>query len=114
MKLRHTVIAFICLCMGQVASAGGWQWYSAVSWDAMRQAHASRPWIVHLWGMSCDPCRAEMPAWGRFMRNYRGADVTFIEVEQATASDVEAVLAQAGLQRSDQWLSTNGFDAGER
>jgi hypothetical protein len=114
MKLRHTLIALICLCMGQIASAAGLQWYSAGSWDAMRQAHASRPWIVHLWGMSCDPCRAEMPAWGRFMRNHRGADVTFIEVEQTTASDVEAVLAQAGLQASDQWLSTNGFDAEER
>jgi thiol-disulfide isomerase/thioredoxin len=114
MKLNHTLSALICLCAAQIAGAAELQWYGASSWDAMRQAHASRPWIVHLWGMSCDPCRAEMPAWGRFMHNHPGADVTFIEVEQATPSDVEAALTQAGLQGSDQWLSTNGFDVEER
>jgi hypothetical protein len=114
MKLSRTLIALTCLCIGQTAGAGGLQWYSSDNWDAMRQAHASRPWIVHLWGMSCDPCRAEMPAWGRFIHNHRGADVTFIEVEQATPFDVEAALVQAELQGSDQWVSTRGFDVEER
>jgi thiol-disulfide isomerase/thioredoxin len=114
MKRCRTLIAMGCLCVAQIANAAGLQWYGADSWDAMRAAHASRAWIVHLWGMSCDPCRVEMPAWARFMREHRGTDVTFIEVEQATPTEVDAALAQAGLQGSDQWLSTTGFDAEER
>ncbi len=114
MKASRMLIALTCLLICQIASAAGLQWYSADSWDAMRKAHASRPWIVHLWGMSCEPCRAEMPAWARFMHKHPDADVTFIEVEQATPSDVEAALAQAGLQGSDQWVSASGFDDSAR
>jgi hypothetical protein len=114
MKLCRILLTLTCLAICQIAGAAGLQWYGADDWNAMRNAHASSPWIVHLWGMSCDPCRAELPAWGRFERGHPEVRVTFIEVEQATPSAVETALGQAGLAGSDQWLSASGFDAAER
>jgi thiol-disulfide isomerase/thioredoxin len=114
MKRHRILLALICLSICPIASAAGLQWYNAESWNTLRSAHASRPWIVHLWGMSCDPCRQELPAWGRFVHEHPDIRVTFIEVEQAVPSEVEAALSQAGLIGSDQWLSANGFDAAQR
>jgi hypothetical protein len=114
MKRRRILLALACLSICRIAGATGLQGYNAESWNALRNAHASSPWIVHLWGMSCDPCRQELPMWGRFVHDHAGIRVTFIEVEQAAPSAVEAALAQAGLSGSDQWLSANGFDAAQR
>jgi hypothetical protein len=114
MKRRHILLALTCLSLCKIADAAGLQWYNADTWVALRNAHASRPWIVHLWGMSCDPCRQELPAWSRFMHDHPEIAVTFIEVEQATPSEVQAVLSQAGLAGSDQWLSADGLDAAQR
>lgn len=114
MNRRRILLALMCLSISGIADAAGLQWYNADSWDALRHAHASRPWIVHLWGMSCDPCRQEMSAWGRFVHDHPETQVTFIEIEQAAPTEVQSALVQAGLAGSDQWLSADGFDAGER
>ncbi|WP_027803791.1 thioredoxin domain-containing protein [Paraburkholderia dilworthii] len=114
MKRYRILLALTCLSICKLAVAAGLQWYNADDWDALRHAHASRPWIVHLWGMSCDPCRQEMAAWGRFVHDHPGIPVTFIEVEQAAPPEVRSVLAQGGLAGGDQWLSADGFDAAQR
>ncbi|WP_052408758.1 TlpA disulfide reductase family protein [Paraburkholderia acidipaludis] len=114
MKRRQILLAFAGLSICKFAGAAGLQWYDADSWNMLMHAHASRPWIVHLWGMSCDPCRKEMPAWGQFVHDHPAAQVTFIEVEQAAPPEIQSALAQAGLTNSDQWLSANGFDSSQR
>ncbi|MDR2011688.1 MAG: hypothetical protein LBQ20_01295 [Rhodanobacter sp.] len=114
MKRRRILLALTCVSICQIAGAAGLQWYDTQAWNALRHAHASSRWIVHFWGMSCDPCRQELPAWGRFVHDHPGIRITFIEVEQAVPSEVEAALAQAGLAGSDQWLSANGLDAAQR
>lgn len=113
-RRRQILLALACLSICRIAGAAGLKQYNADSWDALRHAHASHLWIVHLWGMSCDPCRQEMPAWGRFVHDHPGTQVTFIEIEQAAPAEVEAALAQGGLTGSDQWLSVDGFDAAQR
>lgn len=104
----------MCLSICGIAGAAPLQWYNPEDWGALRSAHAASPWIVHLWGMSCDPCLQELPAWGRFLRDHPQAHVTFIEVEKADRSDVQSMLGRAGLADSDQWQSANGFDAAQR
>lgn len=114
MKFHRIWIALMWLSACQIASAAGLQGYGADAWKTLQQRHAGHPWIVHLWGMSCDPCREELPAWGRFVHAHPRVDVTFIEVEQTAPAEVETALAQAGLTGSDQWLSVNGFDDAQR
>jgi hypothetical protein len=114
MKHRRILLALMCLSICRIAGAAGLQSYNANEWDALRHAHAARPWVVHLWGMSCAPCRQELPAWSRYLHEHPGTQVTFIEVEQAAPPEVESVLAQAGLAGSDQWLSADGLDAAQR
>lgn len=114
MKRYRILLVLACLSICRMAGAAGLQWYNADDWNALRTAHASRPWIVHLWGMSCDPCRQELPAWGRFLHDHPGTQVTFIEIEQAAPAEVEGALARAGLAGSDQRLSADGFDVAQR
>ncbi|WP_345798307.1 TlpA disulfide reductase family protein [Castellaniella sp. MT123] len=114
MKLNRMLLVVAGLAVCRLAGAAGLQWYEAGDWATLRGQHASAPWVVHFWGMSCSPCRQELPAWSRFIRDHPDARVTFIEVEQADPSAVQAVLEKAGLAESDQRLSSDGFDVAER
>ena len=114
MKLHKTILAALLLTLGQLASAAGLQWYEPGSWAALRSEHASAPWVVHFWGMSCAPCRKEMPDWSRFMKEHPDLHITFIEVEQADPASVQKVLDKAGLSSTDQRLSSKEFDVEER
>jgi len=112
---RHRILfAALCLLMCRVAGAAGLQWYEAGDWAALRAQHASAPWVVHFWGMSCAPCHEEMPAWRAFIHKHPQARLTFIEVERSEPSAVQAALAKGGLTDTDQRLSAEGFDAAER
>jgi len=107
-KHRPALFAFCWLLLTQQAGAGTLEAYQAGSWSTMRAAHAGRPWIVHLWGMSCEPCRAELSAWSRFQRQHPQAPLTFIEAEQANPVDIAQVLKQSALG-GEQWFSPEGL-----
>jgi len=34
------------------------------SWQEILRAHAGRPTIVHFWGVTCGPCKVELPLLG--------------------------------------------------
>jgi hypothetical protein len=114
MKLHQLLLVAVGLTVCRLASAAGLQWYEAGDWAALRSEHAATPWVAHFWGMSCGPCRQELPEWGRFIHDHPDAHITFIEVEPADPPAVQAVLEKAGLAASDQRLSAEGFDVAER
>ena len=37
------------------------------------QSACGRALVVHFWGVTCGPCRAEMPQWGRFLNERAGS-----------------------------------------
>jgi thiol-disulfide isomerase/thioredoxin len=81
------------------------------SWSEIRQAHAGRPTAVHFWGVSCGPCRVEMPRWGVLLK--QRADLDFVTVnadltpnEPAAAA---AMLAETGLASAENWIFSDGF-----
>lgn len=114
MKRSLTIIALAWLVLAPLANAAGLRWYRSADWGSMRREHAGQAWVVHLWGMSCDPCRRELPVWGRFVRQHPQLPVTFIEVEPADSAAVGAALERAGLRGGGLWASADGFDEGER
>ena len=36
------------------------------SWQEMLRSHAGRPTLVHFWGVTCGPCKIELPLLGQF------------------------------------------------
>lgn len=93
------------LATSGAARAGDVQPFARGSWAAIEQAHKGRPLIVHLWGVTCAPCRAEMPEWGKLAAKRPSADVVFLHAERLPpdARMVREMLADAGLTDADNW-----------
>lgn len=76
------------------------------SWAEIRAAHAGRPTIVHVWGMSCGPCLAELPDWAIFLRAHPGADFVLVNGDRPGDDRqglVDERLAKAGLRELERW-----------
>ena len=43
------------------------------SWQDMLRTHAGRPTMVHFWGVTCGPCKVELPLLGKFMKDIPGS-----------------------------------------
>jgi thiol-disulfide isomerase/thioredoxin len=81
------------------------------SWQELRQAHAGQPLIVHFWGVTCGPCRAEMPQWGQFLKQHPGFPLVTIDADLVPndASSVKTMLAQDGLSGAENWTFDDDF-----
>jgi thiol-disulfide isomerase/thioredoxin len=81
------------------------------SWRELRQAHAGQPLIVHFWGVTCGPCRAEMPQWGQFLKQHPGLPLVTIDADLVPndASAVKSMLAQDGLSSAENWTFDDDF-----
>ena len=51
------------------------------SWQELMKAHAGRPTIVHFWGVTCGPCKVELPQLGAFMKDHPGIDMVTISAD---------------------------------
>lgn len=81
------------------------------SWQQLRQAHAGAPLIVHFWGVTCGPCRAEMPQWGQFLKQHPGLPLVTIDADLVPndADAVKSMLQQSGLTKAENWMFDDDF-----
>jgi thiol-disulfide isomerase/thioredoxin len=81
------------------------------SWHDLVRAHAGRPTIVHFWGVTCGPCKVELPLLGQFMKEHDAIDVVTISADLVPdLPDVtEGMLRKAGLQSAENWIFDDGF-----
>lgn len=81
------------------------------SWQTIRQAHAGRPTLVHFWGVTCGPCKVELPELGRFVKAHPGVDVVMIDADLVpnTSAAVQAMVSQAGLASTENWAFGDTF-----
>jgi thiol-disulfide isomerase/thioredoxin len=81
------------------------------SWQDILRSHAGRPTLVHFWGVTCGPCKVELPLLGGFMRDHSGIDVVTISADlvpdlpEATRS----MLEKSGLGSAENWIFSDGF-----
>ena len=81
------------------------------TWPQILQSHAGRPTIVHFWGMTCGPCRVEMPRWGAFLATHTGVDMVTIDTDTVASAPgaTEAFLASAQVPATDAWRFADPF-----
>jgi len=82
------------------------QLFGSGTWQQIREAHAGRPLVVHFWGLTCAPCLAELPGWGRLFAERPGADMVFVAADSRMQEPalVSSMLANAGLSGAENWM----------
>jgi len=81
------------------------------SWQQIRSGHVGRPFVVHFWGVTCGPCRVEMPNWGKLLADRPDLDLVLINAD-LVPDDPDAAFAmldRAGLAKADNWIFNDGF-----
>ena len=81
------------------------------SWQEMLRSHAGRPTLVHFWGVTCGPCKIELPLLGQFMKDHPGLDVVMISADLVPnlPDAARGMLDKAGLGTAENWLFSDGF-----
>ncbi|MGE3474188.1 MAG: TlpA family protein disulfide reductase [Rhodospirillaceae bacterium] len=104
--------AAVFLCAG-TAAAGDAQPFVRGSWQDIRDRHADRPLVVHLWGITCGPCLTELPRWSRLRETFPKMDLVLVAADPAPmpAEKVAATLAKAGLGDVESWNFADRFTA---
>src|SRR5882762_2061562 len=81
------------------------------SWQDILRAHAGRPTIVHFWGVTCGPCKVELPQLGGFMRDHAAIDVVTISADLVPdlPGATRSMLEKSGLGSAENWIFDDGF-----
>jgi thiol-disulfide isomerase/thioredoxin len=81
------------------------------SWQRLLHSHAGHPTLVHFWGVTCGPCKVELPELGEFMKQHPSVDVVTIDADLVPNSDAAALsmLQNAGLASAESWMFSDGF-----
>ena len=76
------------------------------SWQELTKAHAGRPTIVHFWGVTCGPCKVELPQLGAFMKDHPGIDMVTISADFVPdlPAATRAMLERSGLELAENWM----------
>jgi thiol-disulfide isomerase/thioredoxin len=62
-SLFALLMLVLLACSCEAACANDLHQFVRGSWSDIRKAHAGKPTVVHFWGVTCGPCRIEMPNW---------------------------------------------------
>lgn len=109
-------LVLICLALAPAPSAAiaaEPQPFVQGSFAALRAAHAGRPWIVHLWGLSCGPCLIELPQWGQLAKDNAGAAIVLINADRPDPRAnprITGVLERAGLAGVPSYVFADRFE----
>src|SRR5436305_5893400 len=85
--------------------------YVGGSWQQLLAAHKDRPTLVHFWGVTCGPCKVELPLLGQFMKDHSELAVVTISADLVPnlPGAARAMLEKAGLGSAENWIFNDGF-----
>src|SRR6202043_1257949 len=109
MKTRFLAGAiFTLLLLAAPASAGpaDLKPFGRGSWQEILRSHAGRPTIVHFWGVTCGPCKVELPLLGEFMKVHSAIDVVTVSADLVPdlPGATHSMLEKSGLQSAENWI----------
>jgi thiol-disulfide isomerase/thioredoxin len=81
------------------------------SWQQILRIHSGRPMLVHFWGVTCGPCKVELPELGEFVKRNPSVDVVTIDADLVPNSEAASLsmLQAAGLSSAENWTFSDGF-----
>jgi thiol-disulfide isomerase/thioredoxin len=81
------------------------------SWQDVLRSHAGRPTLVHFWGVTCGPCKVELPLLGQFMKDHAEVDVVTVSADLVPdlPGATRAMLEKSGLGPAENWIFNDGF-----
>ena len=112
--MKKLWLVLTVLLLGAVpALAGELHPFVRGSWQELRQAHAGRPAVVHLWGLTCAPCIAELPEWGKLARERPDLELVLVAADQRGEDEgpIGTALRTAGLGQVESWGFADRFAA---
>jgi thiol-disulfide isomerase/thioredoxin len=85
--------------------------FSRGSWQEILRAHSGRPTIVHFWGVTCGPCKVELPLLGQFMKDHGAVDMVTVSADLVPdlPAATRAMLQKSGLGSAENWIFNDGF-----
>jgi thiol-disulfide isomerase/thioredoxin len=97
--------------VGGAATEGELHPFKRGSWKEIRRTHADQPIVVHFWGLTCGPCRVEMPKWGRLLQERPDLKLIAIDADfiPNAASLVAEMLEKTGLAGAENWMFADDF-----
>jgi len=104
-------IAALALMISSIAAPSPLKPFERGSWRDVLRAHAGRPTLVHFWGVTCGPCKVELPLLGQFMKEHPGVDVVTISSDLAPnlPEATQSMLDKAGLSSAENFIFNDGY-----
>jgi thiol-disulfide isomerase/thioredoxin len=113
---RHVAVAIgagflVALAVSSLAAPSPLKPFARGSWREVLQAHAGRPTLVHFWGVTCGPCKVELPLLGQFMKDHPGIDVVTISADLVPnlPDATRSMLDKAGLSSAENFVFDDGY-----
>ena len=81
------------------------------TWQAVLREHAGRPVLVHFWGVTCGPCKVELPLLGQFAKDHPDVDVVTVSADLVPnlPGATQSMLDKAGLSSTENFIFNDGF-----
>jgi thiol-disulfide isomerase/thioredoxin len=110
-ELLAAVFLLGTLSVGAAAEEAQIKPFERGSWQQIVRSHAGRPTLVHFWGVTCGPCKVELPQLGQFMKDHPGIDMVTISADLVPnlPDATQSMLQKAGLSSAENWMFSDGF-----
>jgi thiol-disulfide isomerase/thioredoxin len=114
--IRRFVLAFLIAgaCVAGLAASAApareLRPFRAESVDAIRRAHAGKPFVLAFWSIHCEPCRDEMAVWRSVRQRYPHLPILLVSTDTAgERATVRAFLSRYDPGPVETWTFDDEF-----
>lgn len=106
---RIAMLLALPLLVATAAVAAQVRPFERGTWASIVEEHKGKPFIVHMWGVTCAPCREELPEWGRLIEDRPPVDIVVVHAERLPPNTnvMHDMLEQSGLGEIQSWAFAN-------
>lgn len=114
MRRRFAAIVGLGILIASALALGappGLKPFERGTWQGVLRGHAGRPTLVHFWGVTCGPCKVELPLLGKFAKDHPEIDVVTVSADLVPnlPAATQSMLDKAGLSSTENFIFNDGF-----